>query len=358
MVALPIATTLAADAADDRLRGVRAWLLMLILLVFAMVLVGGATRLTESGLSITEWNLVAGALPPFGESAWQEAFELYRQSPQYELLNQGMNLASFKNIYWWEWTHRELGRFIGLVYIAGFAWFAMRRTLRGRTLGAFAGMGLLLGLQGLVGWIMVASGLKPGMQAVEPVRLMLHLLLASLFFALIIAAYVRLGGALPEPARPAERRWGGVLVVLAFLQIALGALMAGHDAGLAYNTWPLMDGRLIPKGLGLLDPLWLNVVDNITAIQFNHRMGAYALAAAILAHVFVVRRAAAGVRGRAVLLTLLVLAQIGVGIATLLLVVPIGLALLHQGLALILLLVLAWNASVLAAGTDGTTAAT
>src|SRR4051812_38245138 len=163
-----------------------------------MVLVGGATRLTESGLSITEWNLLAGALPPFSEADWQTAFNHYRQSPQYDLLNHGMSLEAFKTIYWWEWAHRELGRFIGLVYIAGFLWFSVRRAVQGRVLAILAAMGLLLGAQGVVGWIMVASGLRPGMSAVEPLRLALHLTLASLFFAALVAMYVRLGGAAPE----------------------------------------------------------------------------------------------------------------------------------------------------------------
>jgi cytochrome c oxidase assembly protein subunit 15 len=208
-------------------------------------------------------------------------------------------------------------------------------------------MGVLLGAQGLVGWIMVASGLAPGMTAVAPVKLALHLTLASLFFAALIVMFVRLGGAEREPAPPRMRRAAWLLVFLALLQIALGGLMAGHDAGLAYNTWPLMDGRLVPSGLALLDPLWLNLVDNVATIQFNHRIGAYGLALAILAYAVAVRRAAAGARGRARLMSLLVLAQAAVGVATLIYAVPIELALMHQALALILLLALVWNAGAL-----------
>jgi len=350
MVALPLSSdpTVATAATRHDLRGVRRWLLVLILLVFAMVLIGGATRLTESGLSITEWNLVAGALPPFGEADWRAAFDLYRQSPQYDLLNQGMSLEAFKTIYWWEWAHRELGRFIGLVYTAGFLWFAVRRAVQGRVLAIFAGMGLLLGAQGVVGWIMVASGLQPGMSAVEPLRLALHLTLASLFFAALVAMYVRLGGAEVEPStRRGELSAARALVILAFLQIALGGLVAGHDAGLTYNTWPLMDGRLVPYGLGMLKPLWLNVLDNIVAIQFNHRLGAYVLAAAILAYAVAMRHAAPAGRARAMLLVAIVLVQVAVGVATLVNVVPTPLALAHQAIALILLLSLVWNASVL-----------
>jgi cytochrome c oxidase assembly protein subunit 15 len=257
-----------------------------------------------------------------------------------------MSLADFKTIYWWEWAHRELGRFIGLVYLGGFLWFAIRRAVPGRVLAILVAMGVLLGAQGVVGWIMVASGLEPGMTAVEPVRLSLHLTLAALFFASLVALYVKLGGK-PEVAdRPGERIAARILVVLAFLQIALGGLVAGHDAGLTYNTWPLMDGRFVPRGLDALEPLWFNIVDNITTIQFNHRLGAYVLAAAIFAYAVMLRRAALPARARAMLLSVLVLTQVAVGIATLVNVVPISLALLHQALALILLLALVWNASV------------
>ena len=347
MVAVPAHLPPAAEANAARLRGVRQWLLFLILLVFAMVLVGGATRLTESGLSITEWNLVTGAAPPFTEEAWRAEFERYRQTSQYDRLNRGMALSDFQTIYWWEWAHRELGRFIGLVYFGGFLWFVGRSAVPLRTAFWLGAMGILLGAQGLVGWIMVASGLEPGMTAVAPVKLALHLSLACLFFAGLVATFVRLGGAEREYA------WGGtilttrLLVLLAFVQIALGGLVAGHDAGLAYGTWPLMDGRLVPKGMSILEPSWLNAIENVTAIQFNHRIGAYVLAAAILAYAVAVRRAPPLVRGRALLLTGLVLAQTMLGIATLVQAVPIGLAVAHQGTALILLFALVWNASVL-----------
>jgi len=352
MVAAPIFENEAAAYADaDPRRPVRLWLLALIVLTFAMVLVGGATRLTESGLSITEWKLVTGTLPPLSDAAWQAEFERYRQTPQYELLNRGMSLADFRSIYWWEWTHRELGRFIGLVYIAGFLWFFARRALPGRTIAILAAVGMLLGVQGLVGWIMVASGLEPGMTAVEPVRLALHLTLASLFLAALTALYVRLGGAEDEIASPGVRRAAWLLVLFALVQIALGALVAGHDAGLTYNTWPLMDGRLVPRGLGTLEPAWLNFVDNITTIQFNHRIGAYVLAAAVLTYSVALRRGPPPARDRALLMSFMVLAQLALGIATLVHVVPIELALMHQALALILLLTLVWNASVLGRAT-------
>jgi cytochrome c oxidase assembly protein subunit 15 len=347
MVSVPVSDSPAvARAGEHAPRAMLVWLLVLILLVFAMVLVGGGTRLTESGLSITEWNLVTGTVPPLSDAAWQAEFERYRQSPQYELLNAGMSLSDFRTIYWWEWGHRELGRFIGLVYIAGFLWFAIRRAVPGRAIAALAGMGVLLGMQGLVGWIMVASGLEPGMTAVAPVKLALHLTLACLFFAALIIMFVRLGGAVREAASPGLRLAAWLLVLLAFVQIALGGLVAGHDAGLTYNTWPLMDGRFVPTGLTLLQPFWLNFVDNVTTIQFDHRIGAYVLAAAVLAYAAVLLRAPSPARGRALLMALLVLGQVALGVVTLLYVVPIELALAHQALALVLLLALVWNASV------------
>jgi cytochrome c oxidase assembly protein subunit 15 len=347
-----ISPPISQEGGAERFRPVRIWLLCLIVLVFAMVLVGGVTRLMEAGLSITEWNLVTGTIPPLLDEAWQEAFDRYRQSPQYELMNSGMSLDAFKTIYWWEWGHRELGRFIGLVYVGGFVWIVVRRAVSGRTFAILAGMGLLLGLQGLVGWIMVASGLQPGMTAVAPVRLMLHLTLAALFFAALVTAFVSLGGAVMEDAAPGLRWTARLLVVVALGQIALGALVAGHDAGLTYNTWPLMDGRFVPRGLWSLDPGWLNVVDNVTTIQFNHRIGAYVLLAAFLAYGAAAFRAESALRTRAILMTVLLLAQVGVGIATLVRAVPIGFALMHQALAMILLLALVWNASVLARGTS------
>ena len=347
MVAASIHPAEALTPHPYRLRTVRLWLGALILLVFAMVLVGGATRLTESGLSITEWNLVTGAVPPLSQTAWQAEFELYRQSPQYDIVNRGMSLGDFQTIYWWEWAHRQLGRFIGLVYIAGFLWFVTRRAAPGRTIVALTALGLLLGTQGLVGWIMVASGLQPGMTAVAPAKLALHLTLACLFFAGLVLAFVRLGAAAREPAPAWMRAFAWALVGLALIQIALGGLVAGHDAGLTYNTWPLMDGRFVPNGLGLLEPAWLNVVDNVTTIQFNHRIGSYVLVLAVLAYAgFALRRGGAP-GGRALLIAALVLAQIGLGIATLIRIVPIHLALMHQGLALILLFALVWNAAVL-----------
>lgn len=347
---MSVTTVQAADLAPTAtgLRPVRIWLALSVFLVFVMVIVGGATRLTDSGLSITEWKPIHGAIPPLTASAWDEEFALYQQTPQYQLMNRGMTLGEFKFIFWWEWGHRQLGRFIGLFYLAGFVWFAATRRFSFRTGAVLFGMGLLLATQGLVGWIMVVSGLQPGMTAVAPVKLTLHLTLACLFFASLVVAYARLGGAAREPAAPALR-WSAIgLVVLAFVQIALGGLVAGHDAGMTYNTWPLMDGRFVPDGLATLRPLGMNFIDNITTIQFNHRIGAYVLSALVLAYFLAaLGTGAPAIRSRALLMVLLTAAQVVLGILTLIHVVPLGLALAHQAVALLLLGVMLWNAAAM-----------
>ena len=201
-----VAATLPIDRSEPfpASRGLRIWLGALVFLVFLMVLVGGATRLTESGLSITEWNLVTGTIPPLSAEAWASEFDRYQATSQYEILNRGMSLEDFRTIYWWEWSHRELGRFIGLFYAAGFFLLLLRRRLTARQAGVLVAMGVLLGLQGAVGWIMVASGLQPAMTSVAPVKLALHLILAALFFAALVACLARFGGALREAAGPAS----------------------------------------------------------------------------------------------------------------------------------------------------------
>jgi heme a synthase len=334
-LATPVTPSLAREG-----KAVRRWLYAVALLVFFMVIVGGTTRLTGSGLSITEWQPITGALPPLSHAAWLEEFAKYQASPQYRLLNQGMGLGEFQFIYWWEWGHRQLGRFIGLVYLAGFLWAFLTRRVTRRIAAILFGMGLLLGLQGAVGWIMVASGLQPGMIAVAPVKLALHLTLAALFFASVIGMATWLA-----PARESHvARWRAqafALLALVFVQIALGGLVAGSKAGWTHNTWPLMDGALIPPASVLFSVTpWLeNFVDNVTLVQFNHRIAAYALLAFALFHAFRLRwhMPASGAARRATVLAALVLGQAAMGVITLLLVVPFWAGLMHQAWAFVVL---------------------
>jgi len=315
------------------------WLVALAALVFVMVIVGGATRLTGSGLSITEWRPVTGAIPPLSAADWALEFEKYRASPQYALLNKGMALAEFKFIYWWEWGHRQLGRFIGLFHVAGLVLVCAARWVSLRMGVLLFGLGLLLGTQGAVGWIMVASGLQPGMIAVAPVKLALHLSLACLYFMGLVYVAVRVH-------READVTFRGVatpvlLLVLVFVQIVLGGFVAGSRAGFTLNTWPLLDGDFIPPAAKLFvaSPWIENFVDNPTLVQFNHRMLAYVLCLLALWHGLAARAENPGSdrARRAMALTLLVWTQAALGIATLLLVVPLWAGLAHQGLAIVVL---------------------
>ena len=319
-------------------RAVRFWLWGLAALVMVMVAVGGATRLTGSGLSITEWKPVTGAIPPLSDSGWASEFEKYRASSQYQNLNRGMALDEFKTIYWWEWSHRQLGRFLGLYFFLPLAFFWWRGRVSSRLALGLVGIGALGGLQATVGWIMVASGLEPGMTAVAPLKLMLHLVIASIILALIVWVAAGL-----EPARevgsPGLARGAMVLVILIVVQIALGGLVAGSRAGWTYNSWPLMDGRFVPEASALFSvkPWIENFVDNPVLVQFNHRMVAYLIVLAALWHA-VAARASAGA-ARAGLIAGLTLAQAALGITTLLLVVPLWAGLSHQLVAMVLLMV-------------------
>jgi cytochrome c oxidase assembly protein subunit 15 len=334
--------TFVSERAGPRsLAPVRAWLFLLAALVILMVAVGGATRLTGSGLSITEWKPVTGAIPPLSEQAWQAEFEKYRQIPQYALLNKGMTLAEFKTIYAWEWGHRQLGRLIGLVFFLPLVWFWARGAIKGRLALTLLGIGALGGLQAGVGWIMVASGLEPGMTAVAPIKLTLHLLIATAILASLVWVATGLGRG-PASDGGAEGRAGArILLSLVFLQIALGGLVAGSKAGLTYNTWPLMDGQLVPSSSVLFSTVpWLeNFVDNVALVQFNHRIVAYGLVGFALWHAFGLWRAApaaAAVR-RATALAGMAVAQMVLGIVTLVLVVPLWAGLAHQVFAMLVL---------------------
>lgn len=316
---------------------VRIWLYAVAVLVVAMILVGGATRLTDSGLSITEWKPIHGTIPPLSDGEWQEEFAKYREIPEYKLINEGMSLDAFKSIFWWEWAHRFLGRFIGVAFALPLAvfWIAGRLTpaLKPRLLGILA----LGGLQGAVGWWMVASGLVDRVD-VSQYRLAIHLTLACIILAAIVwvADGLRPAGA-PVPAR--LKRGAAVLVAVVFVQIFLGGLVAGLKAGWTFNTWPLLDGALVPGGLMVQAPWWLNVFENPKTVQFDHRLVAYALLVLVVLHAIAAARLApkSEAAGRAWLLVLLVVVQATIGIAALVLVVPLSLGLAHQLGATVLL---------------------
>jgi cytochrome c oxidase assembly protein subunit 15 len=328
-------------------RWVGAWLWATAVLVILMVVVGGATRLTGSGLSITQWRPITGVLPPLSNADWLAEFLRYQESSQAKLLNAGMSLQEFKHIFWWEWAHRQLGRLIGLFFAGGFLFGLATRQFSWRLGAVLAAMGMLLGFQGVVGWIMVASGLKVGMTAVEPLDLAAHLFFASLFLVTLVAVATALGQKETSLARGTAPRHAALLskLILAsvLVQLVLGALVAGSHAGLLYNTWPDMDGRLVPPLAELFSatPLWANLFVNVTLVQFDHRLLAYGVLALALANAFawVGEGGASAARGHAFFLAGFVLAQVGLGIATLVLAVPLGLALGHQLLAMLVLLV-------------------
>ena len=325
---------------------VRHWLMVMIGLVVLMVMVGGATRLTGSGLSITEWRPVTGAIPPLTDEAWQIEFEKYRAIPQYELLNAGMDMAAFKFIFWWEWGHRQLGRFLGVVFGLGIVWFGLTGALRGRELMMAIGIAALGGLQGAIGWIMVASGLKPGMIAVAPIKLMLHLTLASIILMLLTLFTARFASPAPRD-QSASRGWAVAVLGIVLLQIALGALVAGSKAGLTFNTWPLMDGRFVPQAATLfaVDPWIENFADNVALVQFNHRITAFIVLAIVLIATIKARSIAPAspASARLTLIAALVLLQFALGVITLIYAVPIVLGLAHQILAMIIIIAAAWN---------------
>ena len=323
----------ALGAAAHRTDPVRVWLFAVAALVFVMVSVGGATRLTGSGLSITEWRPIMGVVPPLSDAAWQEALEKYRQIPQYRQVNKGMSLEAFKRIFWWEWTHRFLARFVGVAFLLPFLYFLATGRIARALVPRLAGLFALGGLQGAIGWYMVASGLA-GRTDVSQYRLALHLSLAVVIFAGLLWTALSLG---PREARrqavpPFYRRGAAWIVGLVFLQIVAGAFVAGLKAGNDYNTWPLMDGRFIPQGLGVMSPWWANLFENATTVQFNHRMLAYVLTAVALWHVWSVlsRTDDRLVRASGLAVGGAVLAQVALGIWTLLAQVPLSLGLAHQ----------------------------
>lgn len=324
---------------SDRSRAVAVWLFAVAAVVVAMVVVGGATRLTGSGLSITEWKPVSGVLPPLGLADWQAEFARYQAIPQFRLVNPHMTLGQFQGIYVWEWSHRLLARALGLFFLAPFVWFAFRREIPRRLWGQMAAIIVLFALEPIVGWWMVASGLAERV-SVAPERLMTHLGIAfALLGALVWTALNALAGSarqtLPSP-------WGGRalgLVALIYLQVLLGALVAGNHAGLIYNDWPLFNGRLLPQDYAGPD-LWATLAHGQGAVQLHHRLLAYLLTATALAiglGTWRSRYLPGGSKALGLGVALLVTLQAALGIATLMAVTPIGLGIAHQLTAALLL---------------------
>jgi cytochrome c oxidase assembly protein subunit 15 len=323
-------------------RAIRAWLIGLFALVCVMVLVGGLTRLTDSGLSITEWNLVSGTVPPMNAEDWATEFEKYRASPEYRLQNEGMSLSEFKTIYWWEWGHRQLGRFIGLFWIAGFLYFWLSKRIPGGWTGRLFTIGALIGVQGAVGWWMVHSGLQGDRVDVASYRLATHLGLAFSILGLILWCILLLSRSeadVMQARRLRERSLFGMgtgLMHLAFLQIILGALVAGIDAGRSYIDWPLMAGQFFPPYAFDLEPAWRNFFENPGLVQFMHRIAGYLLALFAIGAFFRGRRAAnRTTRTAFTLASAMVLVQMVIGIVTVMQGAQLEYAIVHQAGAIL-----------------------
>jgi cytochrome c oxidase assembly protein subunit 15 len=331
----------AAVAAAGAPRAVAAWLLACCAIVFAIIVVGGVTRLTHSGLSITEWQPIVGTLPPLSEADWQVAFDKYKATPEYRDVNRGMSLDAFKGIFWWEYVHRLLGRLVGVVFLVPFLWFALRRRIPPGYGWKLAGLFALGGAQGAMGWYMVQSGLVDDPR-VSQFRLTAHLGLAFVILGAMLWTALSLlqpqRATLTDASARSARRWAFGLLALVFVMVLTGGFVAGIRAGFAYNTFPLMHGRWVPPEIFLLEPAWRNFFWNMATVQFNHRVGAWLLACLVPVLWWKLRRstqvpARAEQAGHALLAMLGV--QIALGIATLVNVVPLHLAALHQAGAVI-----------------------
>ena len=324
-----------------RRRAVALWLLSVALLVWIMVALGGATRLTGSGLSIMEWAPIGGMLPPLSEAEWNRLYDLYRTIPQYQLVNQGFGLDGFKRIFWLEWIHRFWGRLIGLAYVAGLAWFWLRGAIPAGLKPRLLLLLALGGMQGGIGWFMVASGFEADRTAVSPHRLVLHLGLALVLYAALLWTALDLlrpkRAPLPEEAR--LRGWIRLASMLAFLTMLAGGFVAGIRAGFSFNTFPLMDGQWLPDGYWQMSPAWHNMTANVLAVQFNHRLLATLtlLVAGIVAWRAWRELPVGAVRIAVMSLAASLLLQYGLGVATLLAVVPVALGTLHQATAVLVL---------------------
>ena len=329
-------------APRPQLRPVATWLFILCAMVLVMVTLGGATRLTGSGLSIMEWAPIMGALPPLSETEWQRLYTLYQKIPQYDLVNQGFGLAGFKGIFWLEWVHRLWGRLMGIALLAPLLWFAWRgRVSRGLAL-RMAGLLILGGLQGAIGWFMVASGFDADRTAVSPYRLVMHLTLAVSLYAALLWTALGVARQAAGPATgtttPTIRRLTALSAVLVAITIVAGGFVAGLHAGLTYNSFPLMDGHLVPEGYASLHPTWRNLFENVAAVQFNHRLIATLTAALVTTTAILgAWRATGPIRAALAALGAAVILQYALGIATLLWVVPVSLGTAHQAVAMLLL---------------------
>lgn len=318
---------------------VTSWLFLVMVLVIIMIVFGGATRLTNSGLSITEWLPIRGAVPPLSNAQWLAEFDKYKNIPEFLAEHPDMDLKGFKFIYFMEWGHRQLGRLIGLVYALPFFWLLLRRQLpKGRGLGLFAIL-LLIGLQGGIGWWMVYSGLQEGQVSVSPYRLATHLGMAFIILGCLFWLWRDSVEEWPSKTfKVSFKTRTSVLVGLIYLQIFSGAFVAGTQAGKSYNSWPLMDGSFIPEGYLILSPFWKNMFENIAAIQFNHRILAYAILLLTVLVIISTHNRHRQVHEASKSLLKIVFVQIGLGIWTLLSGATLILALLHQFMAVFVVL--------------------
>jgi cytochrome c oxidase assembly protein subunit 15 len=327
-------------------RAVAWWLFVCCAMVFVTMVVGGVTRLTHSGLSIVEWKPLIGALPPLSEAHWLELFAKYQQTPEFQKVNHDMTLGGFKFIFWWEWAHRLSGRLIGVVFFVPYVWFLLRGHLRGALAAKVFGFFILGGLQGAMGWYMVKSGLVDDPR-VSQYRLAAHLGLAFLLFGLMLWTGL---GMLQRRATKVgagdtatfTMRLGNWLVPLVFVMVLSGALVAGIRAGLAYNSFPLMNGHFLPPESFMVDPWWLNFFTNMALVQFDHRLIAWALMGLIPWYAWRIWQESPAARTPAVVLTLWLAVQVTLGVATLLLQVPVALGATHQAGAMVLFGLLLW----------------
>lgn len=332
---------------DEWRLGVSRWMKILFILVFLMVLVGGLTRLTDSGLSITEWNIIKGAIPPLSDIAWALEFDKYKNIPEYQLQNKGMSLGDFKVIYWWEWGHRQLGRFVGLVWLIGFVYLNLRKKIPNAWKFRMLFVGLLGGLQGAIGWWMVSSGLVGRMVDVASYRLATHLGLAFIILGTLFWFVMRVERTDVDLMQSRRRsnlqsiRWTSLLLVLAFWQILLGALVAGIDAGRGYIDWPMMNGEFLPSESFDYNPLWTNFFENPALVQFNHRILGYVLMALGIAAWFKSRSIAhrkLRIGFKAILI--MMVAQMVLGIVTVMYAAPWYIAIFHQIGAVVLIVLI------------------